>query len=215
MDSSTPFYNTNVGGDAVFVVEDDRQTRDALRELFSPVAAVHTFASAEEFLRVSPIAHGPACLLLDERLPGMSGSELLQRLHAEQRSPSAVLVTAYADTPVTVAAMRHGAVTVLDKPCGDSALREAVREALAQDRRQIERDTQRSNAAQALEKLNSNEREVLQMVLDGVPNKQIASRVGVCVRTIESRRSRIYAATGVRSVAELVRLCVTANFVDA
>ena len=200
--------------DVVYVVEDDSDTREALSELLSPSAKVKSFASAEEFLNFTH-ANGPACLLLDEQLPGMSGSELLQRLHRDRRTLPTVFVTAYADTPLTVNAMRHGATTVLDKPCGDAALRRAVAQALNEDRARRQRDGARRQAADALAKLSDSEREVLRMVLDGTPNKQIARRLGVCVRTVEARRSKIYKMTGVTSVAGLVRLCLTAGFIEA
>ncbi|MEM6329073.1 MAG: response regulator [Planctomycetota bacterium] len=199
----------------VFVVEDDLDTREAIAELFSPQGfKVRAFGSAEEFLSGYHPA-GPACLLLDERLPGMPGSELLRRLHASGVRLPTVLVTAYATTPITVAAMRHGATTVLDKPCSDSNLREAVGHALEEDTQRRRREAHCAAAKDRLATLSDSERRVLEMVLQGTPNKQIARRLGVCVRTIEARRSRIYNAAGVKSVAELVRLCVAAGFIDA
>lgn len=199
----------------VFVVEDDLNTREALSELLSPEGVkVRAYGSAEEFLSgFSP--NGPSCLLLDERLPGMAGSELLRRLHQNGVSLPTVFVTAFASTPFIVEAMRHGATTVLDKPCTDNTLRDAVREALDRDKKRRERNAYATAAKAKLAELSESEQQVLQMVLDGTPNKQIARRLEVCVRTIEARRSRIYQTTGVNSVAELVRLCVAAGFIDA
>lgn len=199
---------------AVFVVDDDTSTRDVLSAVFSPTTSVHWFRSAEEFLQQPP-TEGPACLLVDQRLPGISGNELLRHLNKAQRHVPTVLLATNPDTPLTVDAMRNGAMTVLEKTCGNSAISEAVGRAIELDRQRTARDQRRKSAAANITKLNDNEREVLKMVLDGVPNKQIATRMGVCVRTIESRRSKIYSTTGVATVAELVRLCVVGQFIDA
>ena len=198
----------------VFVVEDDLDTRESITELLAPAGVkVRTFGSAEEFLSgYSP--NGASCLLLDERLPGMTGSELVRRLHKGGVELPTIMVTAFATTPMTVDVMRHGATAVLDKPCSGSILQDAVSDALEKDILGRKRRQAVSSAKQKLEELSDSEREVLQMVLDGTPNKQIARRLGVCVRTVEARRSRIYQTTGVKSVAELVRLCVAAGFVD-
>lgn len=197
----------------IYVIEDDATNRDALAALFETTGEVVLFSSAEEFL-IHHRRPAPSCLLVDQRLPGLSGSELLCRLSQEKRSLPAVLVTAFADTPSTVEAMQCGALTVLEKPCANSVLRSAIVNAIEIDRRRRKQAQRKEASAEAIAQLTENELEVLQMVLDGVPNKQIARRMGVCVRTIESRRSRIYRGTGVTSVAELVRLCVSAGFID-
>lgn len=206
--------STGIDSGTVFLVEDDRQTGDALKASLSATRPIRTFSSAEDFLQ-NASSDRPACLLVDQRLPGISGNELLRRLWNDGRNLSTVLLTADADTPSVVEAMRHGAVAVLDKPCSEAALHDAVAKAIERDRQLAEKTQKRQAAADAITKLSDNEREVLQMVLDGIPNKQIARRLGVCVRTIESRRSKIYQTTGVNSVAELVRLAVTAGFIDS
>ncbi len=156
----------------VFVVEDDLDTREAITELFSPEGMkVRTFGSAEEFLS-GYTANGPSCLLLDERLPGMGGSELLRRLRDRGIHVPSIVVTAYATTPTTVAAMQNGATTVLDKPCSDSRLREAVVEALEAENRRLEQQAGVDRAKAQLAELSENERLVLEMVLNGTPNKQ-------------------------------------------
>ncbi|TWT77682.1 Transcriptional regulatory protein FixJ [Posidoniimonas polymericola] len=198
----------------VFVIEDDAAARSAVCEMLEPKGLkVEAYGSAEEFL-ANRKPEGPSCLLLDDRLPGMRGSELLRRLAEDGVQTPAVLITGYATTSTTVDAMRHGAVSVLDKPCSDIALEEAVGAAIAADVLRREQEQPSRVAKERLSKLNDSEMEVLRMVLDGVPNKQIASRMGVCIRTVESRRSKIYSAAQVNSVAELVRLCVAAGVVD-
>ncbi|MEM8865078.1 MAG: response regulator [Planctomycetota bacterium] len=215
MTATFPTPSESVTTQTVFVVEDDLDTRDALSELLTPAGLkVRSFGSAEEFLS-SFKPNGPACLLVDERLPGMPGSELLRRLKSTGVELPTIMVTAFATTPFTVAAMRNGATAVLDKPCADHTIRDAVNEALDEDKRRRERDASVTEAKRRLAELSDSERQVLEMVLQGTPNKQIARRLEVCVRTVEARRSRVYQTTGVNSVAELVRLCVAAGFIDA
>ncbi len=207
--------NSNGLQETVYIVEDDASTREALGELIRPTGAkVEAYRSAEEFLEGFN-RENPACLLLDQRLPGISGCELLRQLRSEGVPIPAVFVTAYASTATTVDAMRMGAVNVLDKPCCENELRDAIGVALAHDRSQLQKSMTRQEAAHRIEQLSSSEQDVLVQVLNGVPNKQIASQLGVCIRTVEARRSRIYKAMGVQSVAELTRACVAAGFIDA
>lgn len=203
------------GADTVYIVEDDASTRDALGELIRPTGAhVKAYRSAEEFLELYE-PESPGCLLLDQRLPGISGIELLRQLRSEGVPIPAVFVTAHASTPMTVDAMRMGAVDVLDKPCCENELRDAIGAALAEDRKQLRRFANRREAAVRIEQLTVSERDVLVQVLNGVPNKQIANLLNVCIRTVEARRSRIYKTMGVRSVAELTRVCLAAGFIDS
>ncbi len=199
----------------VFVIEDDSSTREALEQLIAPSGyEVSSFASAEAFLdEYRP--NGPHVLLLDERLPGISGSALLRRLHEAGDQSPAVVVTAYATTPMVVEAMRNGAVTVLDKPCSEHQLREWLRLGVEKSQRDYEAKQSRQDVEQQLSQLNEKEREVLAAVLDGVPNKQIAKQQGVCIRTVEARRSKIYKTLRVASVAELTRACVLGGFITA
>lgn len=201
--------------ETVYIVEDDSSTREALGELIRPSGAeVKTFRSAEEFLR-DYRRDDAGCLLVDQRLPGISGCELVRQLRSEGTPIPAVFVTAHASTSMTVDAMRMGAIDVLDKPCCENELRDAIDVALSEGRKQRQRLAHHRDAAARIEQLTQNERDVLVQVLEGVPNKQIANRMGVCIRTVEARRSRIYKTMGVQSVAELTRACVAAGFVDA
>lgn len=201
--------------ETVYIVEDDSSTREALGELIRPSGAeVKTFRSAEEFLQ-DYHRDEAGCLLVDQRLPGISGCELVRQLRSEGVPIPAVFVTAHASTPMTVDAMRMGAIDVLDKPCCENELRDAIRVALSESRKQRQKISHRQEAAARIEQLTPSERDVLVQVLDGVPNKQIANRMGVCIRTIEARRSRVYKTMGVQSVAELTRACVAAGFIDA
>lgn len=203
-----------IADSTVFVIEIVPSARDVVRDLLQPNGCrIRSYISAEDFLtEFKP--NGPACLLVDEQLPGMRGGELLRKLHHDGVRTPAVMVAESPSTPVTVEAMRHGAVNVLEKPCPEATLRAIVQSALEADAKRIEREKPARIARHRLEQLTPSEHEVLRMVLDGVPNKQIASRLGVCVRTIESRRSKIYQTAKVSSVAELVRFCVKAGVVD-
>ncbi len=199
---------------AVHVVDDDDHSRDALVELFrSHNCPAHGYRSAEDFLQ-SYQPGQTACLLVDERLPGMRGSELLRKLNQDGIQLPAVFVTAFANTPLTVDAMQHGAVTVLDKPCSDSQLAAAVDNALRISQGISAKMAARKAARERLEALTPQERQVLEMVLEGTPNKQIAKQLSVCVRTVEARRSRVYQTMEVTSVAELVRQCVSAGLIE-
>lgn len=201
--------------ETVYIVEDDASTRDALGELIRPTGAkVELFDSAEAFLSGFQ-RDTPSCLLLDESLPGVNGCELLQQIRSEGIPIPAIFVTGYATVPMAVNAMRMGAMDVLEKPCCENELRVAIQGALAHDRKQLRQSATRREAADRIEQLTPSERSVLTQVLEGVPNKQIASQLGVCIRTVEARRSRIYKTMGVNSVAELARVCVAAGFVDA
>lgn len=201
--------------DTVYIVEDDASTRDALGELIRPTGAnVEAYDSAEAFLAAFQ-RESPSCLLLDNNLPGISGCDLLQQLRGDGVPIPAVFVTGYATTPMTVNAMRMGAIDVLEKPCCENELRDAIHEALARDRKHLRTRSNRREAAERIEQLTKSEKAVLEQVLEGVPNKQIASQLGVCIRTVEARRSRIYKTMNVNSVAELARVCVAAGFVDA
>ncbi len=213
-EATPPVANGELKRETVYIVEDDASTRDALEELIRPTGAnVESFNSAEAFLSNFDCQQ-PSCLLVDQKLPGISGCELLRQLHGAGVPIPAVLVTAYATTPITVEAMRMGAVDVLEKPCGDHVIRNAIEQAIQVCRSQTPKPPSLRNAARHIEQLSASESTVLVEVLEGVPNKQIARQLGVCIRTVEARRSRIYKTMGVKSVAELTRACVAAGFID-
>ncbi len=198
----------------VWILEDDRVTREGLAaSLADLVSDIRPVESAEQFLELFSDER-PACLVIDEQLPGMFGTELLSMLQVQGRELPSVLVTGFATTQLAVRAMRNGAITVLDKPPSEPTLRQAVTEALQKDTDRLASETVRTKAQAKIEKLSASERQVLEMVLAGMPNKQIAGKLGVCVRTVEARRSRIYQSTDVGSVAELVRLSIAAGLVD-
>ena len=199
----------------VFVVDDDQSVRTSLANLLSTEDyAVETFASAVEYLERAP-APGPACLVLDVRLPGLDGPALQRQLTGEGRVEQIVFITGHADIPMGISAMKRGAVDFLPKPFSDDELLAAVEQALA---RSAEHWKQRGEVAESrarLAKLTPREFEVLRLVITGLLNKEIAVELDVAVRTIKTHRSRVMQKMGVVSVAELVRLAQRAGVAPA
>lgn len=195
----------------VFIVDDDPASREAIKSLVEEMGVPsQAFGSAEDFLTRYD-GRRPACLVTDVRMLRMSGLELQEELDRRGVHIATVVLTAYADTSVTVRAMKNGAVTLLEKPCRDLELWDAIREALSLDAQAYLADQRRGELADRLESLSSSESEVLELVLNGVPNKAIATQLDVSVRTVEIRRQSVYAKMGADSVAELVRRVLEAR----
>lgn len=192
----------------VHVVDDDQASREAVAHLVEEMdVPVRTYGSAEEFLNKYN-GERPACLVTDIRMLQMSGLELQEELASQGTTMATIVLTAYADTSITVRAIKNGAVTLLEKPCRDLELWDAIREALAVDRKQYESDLERAELVRRIETLTPQEKEVLALVVAGDPNKAIASKLDVSIRTVEVRRSSIFQKMNADSVAELVRLAM-------
>lgn len=194
-----------------FVVDDDEGARKSVCALVESMGlCAEAFASAEEFLDCY-IPGRPGCLVTDLRMTGMSGLELQEELAKRGVFLPLILLTAHARTPITVRAVKEGAVSVLDKPYMEDDLWDAIRAALAKD------DAERKNvrAKQAvharLDQLTPLEKKVLSLIVQGQPNKVIAKELDISVRTVANRRAEILAKTGVASNAELIRLVVAWN----
>lgn len=198
---------------SVHVVEDDPAVRSALG-LFLRVSGflVHEYASAEEFLA----ADGGAlrgCALVDVRLPGMDGPTLQVELQARRSALPVVLMTAYAEVPLAVRAMRAGAVDFIEKPVEPAALLEAIGRALTQPATNILQPSKAvaADAANRISALSPRERNVLQGLLAGYSNKDIARRLGLSPRTVEIHRARMMGRLGARSLPEALRLGLAAG----
>jgi FixJ family two-component response regulator len=190
----------------VFVVDDDPSVRRAIRRLIGSVGLqVELFGSAQEFLR-SKRPDGPSCLVLDIRLPGISGLDFQRGLAEANIHIPIIFITAHGDIPMTVRAMKAGAVEFLTKPFRDQDLLDAIQVALEQDRAKRQQEEEMATLRQRWESLTPREREVLPLVVSGLLNKQIAGEIGTSETTVKVHRGQLMRKMGADSLAELVRL---------
>jgi two-component system CheB/CheR fusion protein len=201
---------TAAAGPVIYVVDDDRHVRDAIRAVLEDDGrTVEDFATCEAFLE----AHRPtaeACLLIDAYLPGMSGVELLQRLKDTGDSLPAIMITGNSDVPMAVQAMKAGALDFIEKPIGPGELLASVERALDQARDSGKQSAWREKAARQLAELTLREREIMDLVLAGHASKNIAAQLGISQRTVENHRAAIMKKTGSTSLPALARLALTA-----
>jgi RNA polymerase sigma factor (sigma-70 family) len=190
----------------VFVVDDDPSVRRAVKRLIESVGLqVRLFASSQEFL-LSTRPDAPSCLVLDIRLPGISGLDFQQELaEADVRIPI-IFITAHGDIPMTVRAMKAGAVEFLAKPFRDQDLLDAIQVGLQRDRARRERDAEIAVLRSRFESLTPREREVVSMVALGMANKQIGVEIGTTENTVKTHRSRAMEKMQAQSLAELVTM---------
>lgn len=195
----------------VFVVDDDEAVRDSLALLLRSVElAVATFSSANDFLdSYDPAA--PGCLILDVRLPGMSGLELQQRLADDGADLPIVFITGHGDVPMAVRAMRRGAVDFLQKPFSDQELLDRVQQALAEQSQRRQQSESKAEIAQRIRSLTPREHEVMELIVEGLANKVIANRLGTSQRTVEVHRASVMRKMQADSVARLVHLVFAAD----
>ena len=195
----------------VYIVDDDLAVREALRSMIRSVGMrCETFASAHEFLGHSR-ADSPACLVLDVMLPGLSGLELSAELVKVRGEIPTVFMTGHGTIPMSVRAMKAGAVEFLTKPFSGDDLLSAIHQALERDRvARVARAAEDAVRAK-LAKLTARERDVLELVAAGRLNKEIAAKLGIVEQTVKQHRGRIMNKLGARSVADLVRLAEHAS----
>ncbi len=202
-----------VESSTVFVVDDDQPMRKSLEFLLESVnLSVKSFGSAQEFLDVYDPSE-PGCLLLDVRMPTMSGLELQERLLQQGYNVSIIMMTAFADVPMAVRAMHQGAVDFIQKPFNEQALLECIQRALDRDAKTREGEESAQVIEQRLEKLTRREREVMHLVVQGKSNKQIASNLNLSAKTVEQHRSKAMEKMDADSLAALVRMAVEVGFV--
>jgi len=190
----------------VFVVDDDEGVRNSLRFLLKSVGLqTQTLASAGEFLDTYKHSQ-PGCLVLDVRMPGMSGLELQQQLNLRGAVIPVIFITGHGDIPMAVEAMQQGAFDFLQKPFRDQDLIDRIQRALERDARNRAALDQHARIRERLDSLTPREREVLTLMTRGKPNKIMAAELGVSQRTVEIHRARVMEKSGAASLAQLVRM---------
>jgi FixJ family two-component response regulator len=190
----------------VFVIDDDTPMREALKGLFASVSLrVETFASASEFLRCRPSV-GPSCLVLDVRMPGLSGLDLQVELAKANIHMPIVFITGHGDIPMSVRAMKAGAIEFLTKPFRDQELLDAVQRGLALDRSRREQEESESRLRARFEGLTRREQEVIARVTAGLMNKQISHELGVSEITVKVHRGKAMRKLGAKSLVDLMKM---------
>jgi RNA polymerase sigma factor (sigma-70 family) len=190
----------------VFVVDDDSSVRSAIKRLIGSMGLqVELFGCAQEFL-ASKLPNVPSCLVLDVRLPGISGLKLQSQLAKANIQIPIIFITAHGDIPMTVRAMKAGALEFLTKPFRDQDLLDAIQLALEKDRARRQQDSEIAVLRERFESLSPREREVVAMVVSGMLNKQIAAQIGTAENTIKAHRSRAMEKMQANSLADLVKM---------
>jgi FixJ family two-component response regulator len=196
-------------GDAnpsVLVIDDDPEFRDSVARLLRTVGLeARQFSSVSDFVKADP-SDGPTCLVLDVRMPGQSGLELQRELTAANRQIPIIFITAHADVPMTVQAMKGGAIEFLTKPFRDQDLLDAVEAGLARDRARRESEKALVALRQRFDTLSSREREIMVQVTAGRLNKQIANDMGIAESTVKVHRTNLMRKMKARSLPELSRM---------
>jgi FixJ family two-component response regulator len=191
---------------SVLVIDDDAEFRDSVARLLRTVRLeTRQFSSVSEFLKVDP-PEGPTCLILDVRMPGQSGLELQRDLVAANRQVPIIFITAHADVPMTVQAMKGGAIEFLTKPFRDQDLLDAVAAGLARDRARRENERALATLRKRFDGLTSREREIMLHVVAGRVNKQIANDIGITESTVKVHRTNLMRKMMARSLPELSRM---------
>jgi FixJ family two-component response regulator len=191
---------------AVYVVDDDPLIRSGLESLIKSVGhRVLTYSSAREFMQAKP-TDAPGCLVLDVRMPGQSGLDLQRELIQADIHTPIIFMSGHGDIPMTVRAMREGAVEFLTKPVRAQDLLDAIEKAIAQDRTLKKEQRELAELRKRFDSLTPRENEVLGLVTEGLLNKQIADKLGAAEPTVKIHRARVMEKTGAESVAQLVRM---------
>jgi FixJ family two-component response regulator len=198
-----------VADGTVFVVDDDQAVRESLHMLIRSVGmSVETYPGAREFLdRYN--GGQPGCLVLDVRMPGMSGLEMQRHLKEAGVDIPIIIITGHGDVPIAVRAMKDGALEFLEKPFSKQLLLEHIRKALQLDGRRRASSAQRSNIQLRVDSLTDRERQVMALIVEGKASKQVAADLGISKKTVDVHRAHVMEKMQVESLAELVELVVS------
>jgi FixJ family two-component response regulator len=197
----------------IFVVDDDPSVRKSLtRVMTSAGYVVEAFASAQDFLAREPFA-GPCCLVLDVRMPGLTGLDLQETLAGKGHRMPIVFITGHGDISMSVKAMKGGAADFLTKPFDVENLLEAVARALTMDLKVLDEESRTAEVRERVEQLTAREMEVFALVVTGMLNKQVAGELGIGEKTVKVHRARVMEKMKAKSVAELVRLADRAGVI--
>lgn len=195
----------------VFIVDDDEAVRDSLGFLMQSVGLkARSFESAQAFLDAYQ-SHDAGCLVLDIRMPGMSGLELQERMNGAGITIPIIFISGHGDVPMAVRALKAGAFDFIQKPFNDQTLLDCVQRAIQEDMGRREERAARSDVMQRIESLTPREREVLDLVVAGHPNKVIGAELGVSQKTVEAHRARVMEKLEAKSLSELVRLSLSVS----
>jgi FixJ family two-component response regulator len=195
----------------VFVVDDDVWIRESLQTLLHDEGChSETFASAQEFLD-RPRAFVPSCLVLDISLPGLNGLELQKRIAVERTDMPIIFITGQGDIPMSVGAMKAGAVEFLTKPFKDEVLLSAIRQALERSRQALAQETKIQELLDRYASLTPRERDVMGLVVSGLLNKQVAGELGITESTVKAHRGQVMQKMKANSVADLVKMTAILN----
>jgi len=195
----------------IIVVDDDPAMRDSLCWLIETIGyPVKTYASAQEFLNnYNPSL--PGCMILDVRLPGMSGLQLQQKMKTEKIHLPVIIISGHGDIPMAVKAMQQGALVFLEKPFRDQELLDNIQDALEIDAVHRKQDTMTASIQEIFNTLTPREKEVMELMVKGDPNKEIAKTFGISVKTVEVHRARVMEKMRAESLPDLVHMVITLN----
>jgi FixJ family two-component response regulator len=199
----------------VFVVDDDVSVRESLEALIRTAGwQSETFASAEEFLS-RPRVHAPSCLVLDVSLPDLNGLDLQKRVTADRIDMPIIFITAYGDVPMSVQAMKAGAVEFLTKPFGDDVLLGAIRHAIERSRIALDHEAEIRSLRDCYASLTRREREVMALVVSGRLNKQVGGELGISEITVKAHRGNVMRKMNADSLADLVNMAARLRLAPA
>lgn len=193
----------------VFVVDDDAEVRDAMKLLMNSVGLqVETYASGEDYLdRFEPAR--PGCLLLDVRMKGISGLDVQERLLLEPIHPPIIIITGHGDVPMAVRAVKAGAIDFIEKPFNEQQLLDSVHRAIELDGKHRGRALRLADISTRMEHLTPREREILDLVVAGKRNKEIATELGISLSTVEAHRARVMEKMHAESLSDLMRMALS------